>query len=167
MRWKQFFTPVKAFNAEEARRYMQDRSAEGFTLLDVRQPQEYEAEHIPGAKLIPLPQLGERLGELDAEKPTLVYCAIGGRSRVAAQMLAGRGFQEVFNLSGGIKAWNRPKAVGDPSLGLHFFTGNESPQETMVAAYGLEAGLREFYLSMIAPGQKRPHPPVVRTARHH
>jgi sulfur-carrier protein adenylyltransferase/sulfurtransferase len=51
----------------------------------------------------PLAGVGH-LGEIDAQKPTLVYFAIGGRSRVAAQMLAGKGFQEVYNLSGGIKA---------------------------------------------------------------
>jgi rhodanese-related sulfurtransferase len=44
-----------------------------YTLLDVRQPGEYEAEHIPGAKLIPLPGLKDQLSQLDKEKPVLVY----------------------------------------------------------------------------------------------
>jgi rhodanese-related sulfurtransferase len=43
------------------------------TILDVRQPREYEIEHIPGAKLIPIADLGNRVSELDPEKPTLVY----------------------------------------------------------------------------------------------
>ena len=88
MRWKQFFTPVQSFDAIEADDYMRQSNAEAYTLLDVRQPKEYEAEHLPGAKLVPLPDLGERIDELDAAKPPLVYCAIGGRSRIAAQMLA-------------------------------------------------------------------------------
>jgi rhodanese-related sulfurtransferase/rubrerythrin len=150
MRWKQFFTPVKSINAVEAKQFMQRMAGEGFTLLDVRQPSEYEAEHLPGAKLIPLPELGVRLSELDADKPTVVYCAIGGRSRVAAQVLAAKGFKEVLNLSGGIKAWNSQKAVGPEDLGLNLFSGNESPEETLLTAYSLEEGLREFYWSMAA-----------------
>jgi len=150
MRWKQFFTPVKSIDAVEAKQYMNRTPGDAFTLLDVRQPGEYDAEHLPGAKLIPLPELGARLAELDADKPTVVYCAIGGRSRVAAQVLAAKGFKEVMNLSGGIKAWNSQKAVGPEDLGLSLFSGKESPQETLMAAYSLEEGLREFYLSMAA-----------------
>jgi len=150
MRWKQFFTPVKSIDAVEARQYLQRMAGDAFTLLDVRQPGEYEAEHLPGAKLIPLPELGSRLPELDPDRPTVVYCAIGGRSRVAAQVLAAKGFREVLNLSGGIKAWNSRKAVGPEDLGLQLFSGNESPEETLMTAYSLEEGLREFYLSMAA-----------------
>lgn len=148
MRWKQFITPVKSFTSEEARAYMDRTSANAFTLLDVRQPGEYESEHIPGAKLIPLPDLGHRIPEIDADRPTIVYCAIGGRSRVAAQMLAAKGFAEVINLSGGIKAWKSEKAFGPQDQGLDLFSGKESPQETLIVAYSLEEGLREFYVSM-------------------
>ena len=73
MRWKQFFTPVKSFDTDQARKYMEDNSSEEFTILDVRQPKEYEAGHIPGAKLIPLPDLNKRLNEIDPQKPTMVY----------------------------------------------------------------------------------------------
>jgi len=73
MRWKQFFTPVKSFDTDQARKYMADKSSEEFTILDVRQPKEYEAGHIPGAKLIPLPDLNKRLNEIDPQKPTMVY----------------------------------------------------------------------------------------------
>ncbi len=148
MRWKQFFTPVKSFDAADAKNYMNRTAAGAFTLLDVRQPEEYESEHLPGAKLIPLPELSGRLAELDGEKPTIVYCAIGGRSRVAAQVLAAKGFREVFNLTGGIKAWSSGKAVGPQDLGLGLFSGKETPEETLVVAYALEEGLFEFYQSM-------------------
>ncbi len=148
MRWKQFFTPVKSFDAADAKNYMNRAAADAFTLLDVRQPEEYESEHLPGAKLIPLPELSGRLAELDWEKPTIVYCAIGGRSRVAAQVLAAKGFREVFNLTGGIKAWSSAKAVGPQDLGLGLFSGKETPAETLVVAYALEEGLFEFYQSM-------------------
>ena len=91
---------------------MAARSSEGYQLLDVRQPGEYEAEHLPGAKLIPLKQLADGLGGLEKDKPVLVYCAVGGRSRAAAQFLSGQGFNEVYNLSGGIKKWQGVKAGG-------------------------------------------------------
>lgn len=149
MRWKQFFTFVKSMDALEAKDYIAAKPSDAYTLLDVRQPGEYEAGHIPGAKLIPLPDLSDRMAEIDAAKPTIVYCAVGGRSRVAAQMLAGKGFSEVLNLSGGFKAWKSDRAIGREDQGLELFTGNESPAETLIIAYSMENGLREYYLSMI------------------
>jgi rubrerythrin len=74
---------------------------------------------------------------------------VGGRSRVAAQMLAGKGFSDVINMAGGIKAWNSNKAIGPEDLGLDLFTGQETPRETLIVAYSLEEGLREFYVSMV------------------
>ena len=73
---------------------------------------------------------------------------MGGRSRVAAQMLAGKGFDEIINMSGGIKAWKSEKALGGEELGLELFTGKESPEEALIIAYSLEAGLEDFYLAM-------------------
>jgi rhodanese-related sulfurtransferase/rubrerythrin len=149
MKWKQFFTPVQSFNSTEAKSYISNNEAGSYTLLDVRQPEEYNGQHIPGAKLIPIADIGTRIEELDPLKPTLVYCAIGGRSRVAAQMLAGKGFKEVYNLSGGIKAWNSQTAFGPEEFGIDLFSGNESPEESLVVAYSLEEGLRDFYLGMM------------------
>jgi rhodanese-related sulfurtransferase/rubrerythrin len=148
MRWKQFFTPVQSFSAVEADDFLQGRDAGTYTLLDVRQPGEYEEGHLPGAKLVPLADLGRRMGELDRGRPTIVYCAIGGRSRVAAQMLASQGFGEIYNFSGGIRAWNSKTAIGKEDLGLDLFSGKESSAETLLVAYSLEAGLREFYLAL-------------------
>lgn len=73
MRWKQFLTPVKSINADQAREQLAGTSLEEVTILDVRQPHEYEKGHIPGAKLIPLPELSERLDEIDPQKETVVY----------------------------------------------------------------------------------------------
>ncbi len=148
MRWKQFLTPVKSMNVDQAREYIQNKPPDELTLLDVRQPNEYEAGHIPGARLIPLPDISSRLGEIDSNKATVVYCAVGGRSRVAAQLLAGQGFSDVYNLSGGFKAWKGEAAFGAEEKGLELFTGNESVKETLVVAYSLEEGLRSFYLEM-------------------
>lgn len=148
MRWKQFFTPVSSVDADEARDILAGMPADEVTILDVRQPGEYAAGHIPGARLIPLAQLSDRLKEIPKASTTLVYCAIGGRSRVAAQMLSGKGFSEILNLTGGFKAWNGEAAVGPMDKGLELFDGSETLEEILKVAYSLEMGLREFYLSM-------------------
>jgi sulfur-carrier protein adenylyltransferase/sulfurtransferase len=149
MRWRQFFTPVQSFDTTQARRYLQTHAPETLTVLDVRQPREYQTGHIPGAKLIPLTDLSDRLHELDPTKPTIVYCAVGGRSRVAAQMLGGKGFEEIYNLTGGIKAWNGEAAFGPPEQGLVLFQTMLSPKESLLVAYSMEQGLQDFYLSVM------------------
>ena len=148
MRWKQFFKPVRSLDYEESIEFMKDKTSNDFLILDVRQPNEYREGHIPGAKLIPLPELDKRLDELSPEKSTLVYCAVGGRSRIAAQMLAGKGFNNIINMSGGFKAWNGKYAFGGEDLGLVFFSNDESPEHIFASAYSLEAGLGDFYVSM-------------------
>lgn len=63
-------------------------------------------------------------------------------------MLAGKGFKKVYNVSGGIKAWQSKIAIGPQDLGLSLFTGSESPAQVLKVAYSLEQGLRQFYLEM-------------------
>ena len=70
---------------------------------------------------------------------------MGGRSRAAAQFLAGQGFEEVYNLKGGIAAWQGLKAFGPAEMGMIALRGNETPQEVIVLAYGMEQGLADFY----------------------
>ena len=64
-------------------------------------------------------------------------------------MLAGKGFNQVINVSGGIKAWEDPVAFGSEELGLDLLTGNESIEETLIIAYSLEVGLQDYYVTMI------------------
>ena len=73
MKWLQFLAPVASMDSEEARAYIEEHKEGTYTLLDVRQPTEYEKGRIPGAKLIPLPELAGRLGELDPRKPVIAY----------------------------------------------------------------------------------------------
>ena len=73
MKWRQFMTPVQSMETEEAKAYIADHREGTFTLLDVRQPGEYEKDRIQGAKLIPLPELTNRFEELDQGKPVIVY----------------------------------------------------------------------------------------------
>jgi len=76
-------------------------------LLDVRTPQEYRQAHLADAHLIPIDQVAQRLGELPADRPILVYCAVGSRSAQVFNFLARRGYAEVYNLDGGIVAWSQ------------------------------------------------------------
>jgi rhodanese-related sulfurtransferase/rubrerythrin len=146
---KKLFTPVKSVDSDEAKKFMTEHKEGAYTLLDVRQPREYEADHIPGAKLIPLPSLKDSLNQLDSQKPVIAYCAIGGRSFAAAQLLSGLGFKEVYNLQGGIKAWRGQKAVGPEELNLELVRGDETAAEIIALAYGMEMGLGIFYRTMI------------------
>lgn len=63
-------------------------------------------------------------------------------------MLSGKGFQKIYNLSGGIKAWGKEVAVGPEESGLHLFAQPLGAEEAIIAGFGLEMGLRDFYLNM-------------------
>lgn len=73
-------------------------------LIDVRQPEEYDAGHVPGARLIPLSEVGLRLAEVPATGPVQVICASGNRSEKAVQFFRQRGI-DAYNVTGGTKAW--------------------------------------------------------------
>jgi len=68
-----YFQPVSTWTTEEVRSFLQQRSAESYNLIDVRQPGEYEGGHLPGARLLPMAELTDRLGDLDRSKPTITY----------------------------------------------------------------------------------------------
>ncbi|MDQ7786419.1 MAG: rhodanese-like domain-containing protein [Thermodesulfovibrionales bacterium] len=68
-----YFKPVSVMTAEEVREFLKKRNPGEYNLVDVRQPAEYEKEHIPGSQLIPLGELRERINEIDPSKPTIAY----------------------------------------------------------------------------------------------
>ncbi|MGH9183788.1 MAG: rhodanese-like domain-containing protein [Acidimicrobiales bacterium] len=78
--------------------------AQGAWVLDVRQPDEYEAGHVPGARLIPLDQLPTRWTEVPSDQDVYVVCRSGARSAVAVEALNGAGYRTV-NVAGGTLAW--------------------------------------------------------------
>lgn len=82
-------------------------------LLDVREQWEFDTAALPGATLMPLGALQQRVGELDKEADYVVYCHHGGRSAMAAQFLRSQGFATVANLEGGIEEWS---VQVDPSV---------------------------------------------------
>ena len=73
MRWTDLFSPITHMDTRQVKSFIESRPEGTYTLLDVRQPAEYEKARIPGSKLIPLPQLVNRVTELDPEKPVIAY----------------------------------------------------------------------------------------------
>jgi rhodanese-related sulfurtransferase len=90
----------------EAYQLIQERG-EGLFLLDVRTPGEFREIRLAGARLIPIDQLLKRIQEVPKDKAVLVYCAVGSRSSQVVGYLTRIGFPEVYNLYGGIYAWNK------------------------------------------------------------
>ena len=78
-------------------------------IVDVREDSEWNAQHIPGAIHIPLAQLNDRLSELKPYKdsPVITQCRSGGRSAKAQDLLKSAGFANVYNMDGGIIAWDK------------------------------------------------------------
>jgi rhodanese-related sulfurtransferase len=76
----------------------------GATLIDVREPDEFERFHLPGARLIPLAEVPERIEEIPDDERVYVICAGGGRSAKAVDFLNRQGYDTV-NVAGGSKAW--------------------------------------------------------------
>lgn len=92
---------LKALTEEEFR--------EGYRkaqLIDVREPNEFDAGHILGARNIPLSQLKMRLTEIRPDKPVYLYCQNTTRSGRAAQLLRRKGYKDLYQLKGGFKKWS-------------------------------------------------------------
>lgn len=92
-----------------------DLHATGVTVIDVREPDEYVEGHVPGATLIPLGEVPDRVAEVPADRTVYLVCAVGGRSGRAAEYLAGEG-RDVVNVAGGTKGWiaaGHPTVAGD------------------------------------------------------
>ena len=94
---------IPVISVTELQRKLSDRSP--LTILDVREPFEFEIARIEGAKLIPLQQLAERLSELAVDQEIVAVCKSGVRSAHAVQLLQRGGFKKCFNLAGGVDAW--------------------------------------------------------------
>jgi hydroxyacylglutathione hydrolase len=96
-------------SAQVAAERMADRGERAPLMVDVRTPGERQQKRIGGSVGIPLTHLGDRLSELPANRPLLVYCAGGYRSSIAASLLQSRGFTQVSEIAGGITAWDAGK----------------------------------------------------------
>ena len=88
--------------SEEAKELIDKKKV---VVLDVRTVEEFQAGHIPGATLIPVQELEVRMGELEKDQPYLVVCRSGNRSVQASEILTGKGFTKINNLTEGMNAW--------------------------------------------------------------
>lgn len=145
MSYLDFFKPVDSVDTLQLADLLRHKHPEDLTLLDVRQPAEYAAGHLPGAKLIPLADLENRLGEINSKTTVVVYCAVGFRSRGAVALLKHSGFNQVFNLTGGLQAWHGRVASGSPEVVLGPFALAGKPEEHVALAWMLEDGTGRFY----------------------
>jgi len=95
--------PFKRIDVATARQMM---DAGGVRIIDVRQPNEFAAGHVPNAELIPLEQILNNPHEhIRPEEKTIFVCGVGQRSAVAANMAAAVGATDIYNMEGGTKAW--------------------------------------------------------------
>jgi rhodanese-related sulfurtransferase len=100
------FRGVKEVDTAAALQLINHKNA---LVLDVREPNEYAAGHVLNSKLIPLGKLKERMGELEKhrEQSIVVVCRSGNRSGTACYLLGKQGFAHVYNLAGGVQAWQK------------------------------------------------------------
>ncbi len=103
---------TKEVSRDEARKLIED----GAQLIDVRADHEWGAGHIAGAKHLPLAELAQRTGELDPERPVVLYCRGGTRSSMATDALAEAGF-DAAKLSEGIVGWDEVGLSLEPEGG--------------------------------------------------
>lgn len=130
---------------EDVRKVLEKGRPEGYTLLDVRQPFEYQEMHLPGARLVPLAELPDRLGEIPRDRPVIVYCRSGNRSSAAAGLLEGQGYPDVRSMLGGLDAWQGAAASGPTHEGLAYCVLARHTEDVLLLACGLEMVLQDFY----------------------
>jgi len=95
---------------------VEDLPSEKACILDVRDPDEVECGKIPGSINIPLNDLRERVDELPQDKKIVVYCKVGLRAYIACRILAQKGFQNVYNLSGGYQTYQAARMINPREL---------------------------------------------------
>ncbi len=140
---------IKIIYPDELRDLMSRLREKDYVLLDVRLAREYEHEHIPGARLIPLHEFEGRLGEIEPGKKLIFYCSSGKRSMAAATLARDSGLfsNEMFNLEGGINAYAGKILEDYPRTDL--FEQAKDIQSVLERAIALEKGAYRFYLGML------------------
>jgi rhodanese-related sulfurtransferase len=97
--------PERGYTDVDASKAMDLISNGSVIVIDVREPYEFAAGHIPGAVLIPLGRFAGESASLDKNKQYLLVCRSGNRSAEAARFMVGQGFKHVYNLKGGMLSW--------------------------------------------------------------
>jgi len=150
---------VTHINAYQLRTLMQELPEGDFLLVDVRETDEYEVEHISGARLIPLLLLESGVEEIPEVEHVVFYCRSGARSaRAAAHAVARLGRRGVYNLAGGMQGWQGRTVAKRPAMRI--FDTASSARDVLMQAMDLEKGAQRFYDAALraVPGH-----PVART----
>jgi len=132
-------------DAEFIKEYIRRHAEKDYVLIDVRQPQEYLQEHIPGALLMPLAELEAKRSGLPKDKDFIFYCKSGARSQMAAMMTIDSKItsKNIYNLKGGIMAWSDMTLDGFPRVKV--FDRAKTLPEFLLLAMNMEKGADRFY----------------------
>lgn len=147
---------VRSISADQLREFIETHAEGTYALIDVRQPKEYQGGHIPGAKLLPLPELLEGKFSLDPDLPHVFYCRSGSRSGRAARHVLEHNMvrREIHNLEGGFMRWSGQAVEGVPDLRI--FDKAASLRETLLTAINLEKGAQQLYESIRDAAKRKP-----------
>jgi len=136
--------PIPPISPDSLRTLLEDAGRKRPFLVDVREPEEYAQSHLPGARLIPLMELPERIAEIPPD--TIFYCRSGQRSGMAVEEAVRQGRSGVRSLSGGMLAWEGVAVPDFPKLGLFELSGGLP--DILRRAMDLEKGAERFYLAL-------------------
>lgn len=133
------------FTAAEVKEFMRTTSEDKYQLIDVRLEEEYTEKHLPGAILIPVGEIEEKVAMIDLDRDIIFYCLSGKRS-VAASVFIGTHPDysgKIYNMLGGILAWGNHTIPDMPNLKVFGISG--SKDELLFQAMNLEKGAHKFY----------------------
>lgn len=138
-------------DAKGLEKMLASKGLDAFSLVDVRQPEEYKGGHIPGARLLPLGDVEGELERLEPEngKDVVFYCAGGKRSAMAARLAvnSGRFTGRIFSLDGGFGGWQGMALPDFPNVAL--FSEADSLQDKLLRAMEQEKGAMRLYQSVL------------------
>ncbi|MCX7569005.1 rhodanese-like domain-containing protein [Tumebacillus sp. DT12] len=103
---------IQQIDQEELQQLLKEKEGK-IKFIDVREPEEYNAGHIPNVPLIPMNSIPQRLDELDKDEEYVFICRSGNRSHMVSRFLKQQGFEKVTNFNGGMLSWR-----GDVKQGM-------------------------------------------------